>query len=371
MVRRLHQRGIALMGCFVFGFDHDTTDTFAETAEFAIEAHIDLPRFAILTPFPGTPLFDRLKAEGRILTEDWGLYDGQHVVFRPRLMSPQELLRGTERAWKTTYSYRSIARRLWGARLQLPVAIPANLGYRFYAHRLHRYYTCDWAFTGRPAGALPECALMHPKAMRLTLIHPCVGRRAGEPYIRSWQMEPLAPAVLAGLTPPGRAGPLLRRPPGAGALRRAGGPGGAERGDVHRQALLPDRLGVPPAGGAGGAGRVPPHPRPGGGQRVRGGDRGGGGGGGVAGGAGRRRGGHGCGGCTGRRPGRPCADCARTAPSSPASATCPSGWWRRGGAATSAASSAPCRPTSAAPRPGARRRRSWTRSARCSAWGAS
>ena len=154
VVRRLHQRGIALMGCFVFGFDHDSTDTFAETAEFAIEAHIDLPRFAILTPFPGTPLFDRLKAEGRILTEDWGLYDGQHVVFRPRRMSPQELLRGTERAWKATYSYRSIARRLWGARLQLPVAIPANLGYRFYADRLHRYYTCDWALTGRPAGAL-------------------------------------------------------------------------------------------------------------------------------------------------------------------------------------------------------------------------
>jgi radical SAM superfamily enzyme YgiQ (UPF0313 family) len=153
VVRRLHQRGIALMGCFVFGFDHDTTDTFRETAEFAIEAHIDLPRFAILTPFPGTPLFERLKAEGRILTEDWSLYDGQHVVFRPRRMSPQELLRGTEWAWKKTYSYRSIARRLWGARLQLPVAIPANLGYRFYAHRLHRYYTCDWALTGRPAGA--------------------------------------------------------------------------------------------------------------------------------------------------------------------------------------------------------------------------
>ena len=154
VIRRLHQRGIALMGCFVFGFDHDTTDTFRETAEFAIEAHIDLPRFAILTPFPGTPLFERLKAEGRILTEDWSLYDGQHVVFRPRLMSPHELLRGTERAWKKTYSYRSIARRLWGARMQLPVAIPANLGYRFYAHRLHRYYTCDWALAGRPAGAL-------------------------------------------------------------------------------------------------------------------------------------------------------------------------------------------------------------------------
>ena len=154
VVRRLHERGIALMGCFIFGFDHDTVDSFMETAEFAIEANIDLPRYAILTPFPGTPLFERLKAEGRILTEDWSLYDGQHVVFRPSRMSPEELLRGTERAWKKTYSYRSIAKRLWGARIQLPVAIPANLGYRFYAHRLRRYYTCDWSLTGSPARAV-------------------------------------------------------------------------------------------------------------------------------------------------------------------------------------------------------------------------
>jgi radical SAM superfamily enzyme YgiQ (UPF0313 family) len=150
VIRRLHQRGIALMGCFVFGFDHDTTDTFMETAEFAVETNIDLPRYAILTPFPGTALFHRLKAEGRILTENWGEYDGQHVVYQPSQMSPAELLRGTERAWKKTYSYRSIAKRLWGARIQLPIAIPANLGYRFYAHRLHQYYTCDWQLAGQP-----------------------------------------------------------------------------------------------------------------------------------------------------------------------------------------------------------------------------
>ncbi|HEX2186948.1 MAG TPA: DUF4070 domain-containing protein, partial [Chloroflexota bacterium] len=122
------------------------------------EHNIDLPRYAILTPFPGTPLYRRLEAEGRILTRDWSLYDGQHVTYQPRQMSPQELLRGTERAWKRTYSYGSIFKRLAGARLQLPIAIPANLGYRFYAHRLHQYYTCDWAIgpSGQvsPAGSV-------------------------------------------------------------------------------------------------------------------------------------------------------------------------------------------------------------------------
>ena len=151
VVRRLHAHGIALMGCFVFGFDHDTPDTFAETVEFVQAAHIDLPRYAILTPFPGTPLYWRLKREGRLLTEDWSLYDGQHVVYQPYQMSPQELLARTEWAWKQTYSLRSIAKRLAGARIQLPIAVPANLGYRFYAHHLRDYYTCDWM-----TGALPS-----------------------------------------------------------------------------------------------------------------------------------------------------------------------------------------------------------------------
>jgi len=143
VIDRFHDRGISLMGCFVFGLDHDTPDVFAETARFAVEAKIDLPRFAIVTPFPGTPLFDLLKAEGRILTEDWGLYDGQHVVFQPANMSVERLYEGTETAWKHAYSYPSIWRRLAGSHREPLIAIAANLGYRFYAHNLQRFYTCD------------------------------------------------------------------------------------------------------------------------------------------------------------------------------------------------------------------------------------
>jgi radical SAM superfamily enzyme YgiQ (UPF0313 family) len=150
VVRELHARGIGIQACFVFGFDHDTADTFAATVDFALSAHLDLPRYAILTPFPGTPLFQRLKADGRILTEDWTLYDGQHVVFQPRRLSPAELLAGTEWAWKQTYSYRAIAKRLLGARIQLPLSLAANMGYRFYAHHLHDYYNCDWYLGQQP-----------------------------------------------------------------------------------------------------------------------------------------------------------------------------------------------------------------------------
>jgi len=152
VVRMLHERGISVMGCFVFGMDHDTSEVFERTAQFVVDTHIDLPRFALSTPFPGTPLYRRLEAEGRILTRDWELYDGQHVVFQPARMTVQELQEGHERAWKYAYRYRSIARRIAGSRTQIPISIMANLGYRFYAYHLHQFYTCDW-FIGQRAAA--------------------------------------------------------------------------------------------------------------------------------------------------------------------------------------------------------------------------
>jgi len=143
VIDTFHSHNIALMGCFVFGVDHDTPDVFLETARFIVKTKIDLPRLAILTPFPGTPLFQRLKAEDRILTEDWSLYDGQHVVFQPTNMTVEQLYEGTEMAWKYVYSFRSIRQRLAGSRRDLLIALAANLGYRFYANNLHSFYTCD------------------------------------------------------------------------------------------------------------------------------------------------------------------------------------------------------------------------------------
>jgi radical SAM superfamily enzyme YgiQ (UPF0313 family) len=151
LISDLHALGISIQGCFVFGHDHDTKDVFDETVQFAIDAAIDLPRFAILTPFPGTPLHQRLDREGRILTKNWELYDGQHVVFRPAGMTPRELQQGHEQAWRDVYSYGSIGRRLAKSRTQLPIAVMANLGYRYYAQHLETHYTCDWPIGFREA----------------------------------------------------------------------------------------------------------------------------------------------------------------------------------------------------------------------------
>lgn len=153
LVELLHQHGIALQGCFVFGLDHDEPDIFLKTAEFAVQAKIDLPRFAIVTPFPNTGLYKRLESEGRLLTKNWELYDGQHVVFQPLKMTVEQLQAGTEIAWKHAYSVRSIARRILHSPAPWPVRLGTNLGYRFYANHLSRFYNCDWIIGTAPSGA--------------------------------------------------------------------------------------------------------------------------------------------------------------------------------------------------------------------------
>jgi radical SAM superfamily enzyme YgiQ (UPF0313 family) len=143
VVDELHRYKITLMACFTFGLDHDTTDVFMDTAKFAIEANIDLPRYAIVTPFPRTALYNRLESEGRILTKNWELYDAQHVVFQPKQMTVEQLYEGHEKAWKYTYSVSAMAKRFVGSRIQVPVWWVTNVGYRFYAHHLKDFYNCD------------------------------------------------------------------------------------------------------------------------------------------------------------------------------------------------------------------------------------
>jgi radical SAM superfamily enzyme YgiQ (UPF0313 family) len=164
LIATFHRYGIAIQGCFVFGFDDDTADVFQRTAEFVVDAKIDLPRFAVLTPFPGTPLFRRYERDGRLLTRNWELYDGQHVVFQPRHMTAVDLMRGTEAAWKHVYRYRSIARRIWHSPASRSVVIGANLAYRFYANHLDRFYNCDWGLVPRITN--PARATVNPASCR-------------------------------------------------------------------------------------------------------------------------------------------------------------------------------------------------------------
>jgi hypothetical protein len=78
------------------------------------------------------------------------LYDAQHVVFQPKHMSVQELQLGIESAWKHAYSYGSIWQRIRSSPAPWPVRLGTNLGYRFYANNLSRFYNCDWIIGRAP-----------------------------------------------------------------------------------------------------------------------------------------------------------------------------------------------------------------------------
>jgi len=110
-VEVFHRNGIAVNGSFVLGFDHDGPGVFARTAEWVEDNRLECATFHILTPYPGTPLFARLEAEGRLLHTDWDRYDTAHAVFRPRRMSPVELEEGYRWCYRRLFSHASIWRR--------------------------------------------------------------------------------------------------------------------------------------------------------------------------------------------------------------------------------------------------------------------
>jgi radical SAM superfamily enzyme YgiQ (UPF0313 family) len=107
----LHDHGIQVNGSFVLGFDHDRPDVFARTAAWIEDNRLECATFHILTPYPGTPLFRQMEAEGRLLHRDWTLYDTGHVVFRPRHMTPEELAAGYAWCYGRLFSHGSIWRR--------------------------------------------------------------------------------------------------------------------------------------------------------------------------------------------------------------------------------------------------------------------
>ena len=127
-VARLHQRGIFVLGCFVFGLDGDDPDVFERTVDFVRRAKIDLVRYAVATPFPGTPLHERLQREGRLISRNWEEYDTEHVVFRPLRMTPEQLFEGHRWAYRETYRLSRILSRVRAR--SIPLSLMANLGFR-------------------------------------------------------------------------------------------------------------------------------------------------------------------------------------------------------------------------------------------------
>jgi radical SAM superfamily enzyme YgiQ (UPF0313 family) len=115
----------------IFGFDTDKKDVFEKTLHICNDLGIDGVTVSILTPLPKTPLYEQLKEDGRLLTEDWSYYNGKtRVAFYPKHMTPQELFQGYMWFRKEFYSMRSIIKRLIVSKTNILHNFIINLGYK-------------------------------------------------------------------------------------------------------------------------------------------------------------------------------------------------------------------------------------------------
>lgn len=112
LIRRIHEHGIDIHAGFVCGLDHEDVFSFEQTAEWINRMGLTGALFRILTPYPGTRLFEEFKASNRLLMTNWTYYSGEHVVYRPAKMTTEELYWGHKWLKRKFYSYRSIGERM-------------------------------------------------------------------------------------------------------------------------------------------------------------------------------------------------------------------------------------------------------------------
>jgi len=102
-LKRLGDGGVVIIATFALGWDDHPPEVFSRTVEFCVEAGLDVPEFIINTPFPGSRLHQRYAEEGRLLTHDWAMYNGNHCVYRPKLMSAEALEAGYRWCYEELY----------------------------------------------------------------------------------------------------------------------------------------------------------------------------------------------------------------------------------------------------------------------------
>jgi radical SAM superfamily enzyme YgiQ (UPF0313 family) len=110
-IKLFHKYGISVLGAFIFGFDSDTPEVFQETLEFAEKVKLEGVQAAILTPLPGTRLWEELEKEGRITERKWEKYDFRSCVFQPKGLSKEELEEGRKWLLRRFYSFNSVLKR--------------------------------------------------------------------------------------------------------------------------------------------------------------------------------------------------------------------------------------------------------------------
>lgn len=129
-IKMFHDHGIMVNPGIVFGFDNDDEAVFERAVEFLVRNQVELAYFNVLTPLPGTALYERYNSTGRIFDRDWAKYDGKHVVYHPSRMTPEQLQEGFYWANHQFYSIPNIWKRLAHTKQRLPARIEMNRQFR-------------------------------------------------------------------------------------------------------------------------------------------------------------------------------------------------------------------------------------------------
>lgn len=129
-IKAIHDRGIMINASFVFGLDEDNQETFKRTLDWIVQNKIETVTSHILTPYPGTKLYDRLKNEGRIISDDLSLYNTANVVYQPKNLSSDELYNGYIWMYKNIYSLKNIIKRMPEKKDQRAAYFMFNFFYR-------------------------------------------------------------------------------------------------------------------------------------------------------------------------------------------------------------------------------------------------
>lgn len=130
-VQRLHSLGVMINGSFVFGLDDDGKDVFRRTVDWGVKNAITTSTYHILTPYPGTNLFQEMERQGRILTRNWDKYDTRNVVYKTADLTAGELKAGYDWAYREFYSWKNI--------------FASSLNHDTVKHQLkHFFYTAGW-----------------------------------------------------------------------------------------------------------------------------------------------------------------------------------------------------------------------------------
>lgn len=131
-ISEIHKRGIMIHGSFVFGLDGDSTETFKTTLDWIVKNKIETVTSHILTPYPGTKVYEELKKADRITSTDFSKYNTAHVVYKPKNMSAEELYEGYLWIYRNVYSLKNILKRLPDCKEQRAAYLTFNLFYRKY-----------------------------------------------------------------------------------------------------------------------------------------------------------------------------------------------------------------------------------------------